>query len=688
MKQQAGSGACLHGVECFTFAWIAGLLAAFLHELPYALLLGLFGLLAALRLSKRERLYLILGAVLGAACWLRYDFTVRQPLCNMDGIAVRCTGVITDTALSQRSGMIYTLQTELAGKRASVDWYAAEDTPLLQIGDRVTLDAVLTRIQPDYRFRTAAYESGRGRYLRIYEGRLTDSAQDSGFSLRRVLHSYRQRIRQCIVRAVPQEEAALLCTMIFGEKTELAYETAENLNHIGIGHITAVSGLHLVFFCGILNWLLRRLHCAARTICLLHIPAIALFIMLVDPSVSVYRAAVMVMLSQSAALFGRRGDPLRALCIAAFCCTVLTPYVIGSVSFWLSVSGVFGIAVLAPFLTKDLQCGRTAKGFLGLCCVSAAVFPASLLLCGESSLLAPIANLLLLPLCTAALCIGFLLLLTGGLTAFLLPAAGMICRFVLAAAKLLDSLPFSHTTQHSAPVRLAVILLTGWLLLLFIRKVSPRTAAGAVLAAAVLLSVLSVFDAVQDAAQLRVAVLGGKKQAVLVLSVQGSTVIADLTDDPRNAQYVRRYLRDAGIVSVDALLLSGMKSAASYQTMLSGRTVGAVIMQNGTAWRNDASLCDKPVIFAGDAPVSAQCGNALLLCGQDGTQIKWQNMQLAVLPEQAAATSAEAVIRYGGAECTAAFPAAGETESGSNFLLRLTKDGRGSVTPLQTDSIF
>ena len=684
MKQQAGSSACLHAVECFTLAWIAGLLAAFLHEARYALLLGLFGLLAALRLKNRERLCLILGAVLGAVCWFRYDLAVKQPLCALDGQTVLCTGTVTDAEPLQSGRMIYSLRTELAGRRVSIDWYADADVRPLQIGDSVTLEAALTRIQPDYRYHTVTYEAGFGKYLRIYRGTLTEAAPKQGFSLRRVLHDYRARMTARIRAMLPQEEASLLCAMIFGEKSGLAYETAEDLNQIGIGHIAAVSGLHLIFFCGILGWLLHRLQCPAKLHCLLHIPAAALFILLVDPSVSVYRAAVMVMLSQSAALFGRRGDTLRALCIAAFCCTVLTPYVIGSASFWLSVSGVFGIGVLAPFMTKHLHCGRAAKDFLGLCCVSAAVFPASVLLCGESSLLAPIANLLLLPLCTAALCIGFLLLLTGGLTAFLLPLAGMLCRFVLFAARLLAALPFSHTAQHSAPLRIAVILLTGMLLLLCIRRVRPRTLAASFLGAAVLLSSLSAAVTAQDASQLRIAVLGGKKQAALVISLHGSTVIADLSDDPRNAQYVRRFLRDSGTMSVDALLLSGRKSAAAYQKMLAGRKVGAVMLQNGNAWREDITVCGKPAIFSGDAPVSAQCGDAVLLFGADKTQITWNRMQIAVCPEDAETEAAEAVICWGGAECKILLPAAHAETAGSNLLLCLTKDGRGSVTPLQS----
>lgn len=686
MRLQAGSSACIHGVECFTLAWTAGLLAAFLHETAATVVLLLFGIAAACGRKPRERLLILLGAVLGIACWLRYDCTVRQPLLALDGEIVVCTGRITDTDALESDRMIYTLRTELAGQRVSVDWYADASVPRLNIGDTVTLDASLTYIRPDYRYHTAAYQAGFGKYLRIYSGTLQQTQAGEGFSMRRTIRAYRQQITAKIEAALPPEDAALLCAMIFGEKSDLSFETTEDMNRVGIGHIAAVSGLHLIFFCGVLGWLLRRMRLSAKAVCLLHIPAIMLFILLVDSSVSVYRAAVMVMLSQSAALFGRRGDTLRSLCLAMFLCTVFTPYVIGSVSFWLSVSGVFGIGVLAPFITNRLPYGEFTKNMIGLCCVAVAVFPASVLLCGESSLLSPLGNLLILPVCIAALYIGFFLLLSGGLTAFLLPAAGMLCRFARVAAHGLAKLPFSQVTVSAMPLRLAVVLLSGLLLLAMLHGLRPRRLAGAVLSAAVLLSLLSAGWTAQNASQLRIAVLGGSKQAALVISAQGSTVIADLSDNPRNAQYVRRYLHDAGITRADVLLLSGGKSASAYQEQLSAVKIGNVMLQNSSPWRKDATVCGAPVLWAGDSAVTIQCGAAALVLAERNARITWHDITVVTLhtDTDAASEAADAVIHYGReAECEISFPAAGQTVCGNDLLLRLTADGRSAVEWLE-----
>ena len=678
--KRAGSRTCLCGVECFTLAWTAGLLAAFLFDLRVLLLLSAAGIFVMLRLTRKERILLLLGAVLGAAVWLRYDAAVRQPMLALDGKKAVCTGRITNIRTLAHDRAVYTLRTGLNGHRVSLEWYADAEIPPLQIGETVTLDAELTRIREDYRYHTAQVQAGRGRYLRIYDASLTHREPASGFSPARVLYAYRQRITNQILAAMPEAEAGLICAMLFGDKLMLPDDTAAAFRAAGIGHITVVSGLHLVFFCSVLTWMLRRLGVSARGICLLHIPAILLFILLADPSVSEARAAVMLMLSQSAALFGRRSDTLRSLCIAMFLCTATAPYVIGSVSFWLSVSGVFGIGVLAPHLTKHVQGSRLKRDFLSLCCVSAAIFPASALLCGQSSLLAPVCNLLILPLCIAVIYAGFSLLLTGGLTGFLLPLTGMLCRLIRYAASFAAGLPFSQIVISSQTMRLLIVLAALLLLYLMFAGMPPKQLAASMFGIAVLLAGFSLAFRIQARRELRIAVLGGSKQAVLVISADGNTVVADLTDSPRNAQYAARYLHDSGITRVDALLLSGMQSAAGYQEMLSGVQADAVMLRHSAAWRPDCSVCGEVPVFCESETVQLADDTFSLQISDENVQLQWNAVQISVCGKNAEpAENADTVIRYGdAAEYTVTLR--GRTDQGSNLLLRFAKDGSCGVS--------
>lgn len=675
--KRAGSRTCLRGVECFTLAWTAGLLAAFLFDLRIALLLAAAGILVMLRLTAKERILLLLGAILGAALWFSYDAAVRKPLLALDGKQVICTGKITDIRVLSGERTLCTLRTSLGGHCVSLDWYADAGAALPEIGETVTLDAVLTKIQSDYRWHTAEYHAGKGKYLRICKATCIGTQAAPFFSPARLLHAYRKYITGKITAAMPEADAGLLCAMLFGDKQMLADDTADAFRAAGLAHVTVVSGLHLVFFCSVLAWLMRRMQIPARGIFLLHIPAILLFILLADPSVSEVRAAVMLLLSQSAVLFGRRSDTMRSLCIAMFLCTVTAPYVIGSVSFWLSVSGVFGIGVLAPYLTKHVKGSRLKKDFLSLCCVSAAIFPASVLLCGESSLLAPVSNLLILPLCIAVIWFGFSLLLTGGLTGFLMPAAGAFCRLIRTAAAFAAHLPCSHLVTGEPVLRMLLIFAAALLLYLLFAGIPQKQLAAAMLWTAVLFAGFSLLLRIRAMHELRIAVLGGSKERVLVAAVSGETVVADLTDAPRNAQYAARFLEDSDL-SADVLILSGMRAAAGYDSVLDAEQV---MLRHAESWRGTGRICGAEPKFCDADTVTLSENGFTLQISDETADLQWGMQHIIICKEEETLPAdADAVIRYGGA---AGYTVTinGRESQGENLLLRFAKDGGAAVSP-------
>ncbi len=693
MKRKADSIACTYGAELFTLGWIAGLLSAFSGYAVPACLIGAAAAavwLVTARLRKRSMRYLLIaaGLLLGAAVWQGYDCRIRQPLLALDGTSQVCTGTVTRVHQLTGGRMQYTLNTKLIGHRVTIDWYADAKTPQQQVGDAVTLKADLTRIQPDYRYHTAAYQAGMGRYLRIYKADLLDSQPETGFSLRRIVLAYREHMTAAIRTTLSPDDAGLLCAMLFGDKTLLSEETVLGLNRTGIGHIAVVSGLHLVLFCTVIGWLLKRVSCPAKIAFLLQIIAIMLFMLLVDGSVSVLRAACMVLLARSAPLFGRHSDTLRALCLAAIGCTLFTPYVIGSVSFWLSVSGVLGIGVIAPYMTKHLKCSAFCRTFLQLCCVAVTVFPASVLLCGESSLLTPVCNLLILPVCTAALYLGFAFLLTGGLLSFLLPAAGILCRFARMLTQFAAELPFSHLTVNAPAMRDILVLCTGILALLAICRAKPKTLGIAAACAAVMLMLEHLLLLYLAEDQLKIALLGGKQTGALVISTAHQTVVCDLTDTPRNAQYVQRFLRDAGVTHADALLLQSDRSAAAYQSELTGVTCGAVLLRADSHLHDGTTVFGKTPLQNVSGEVTFRCGDAEIIADGSGLRIIWHGMSVTAaeaLPEQE--RTCTAAIRYGKEGFAVTLnrrrdDAAPIRFSENNLLLTLTKDGLGSLEPL------
>ncbi|MCQ2408505.1 MAG: competence protein ComEC family protein [Oscillospiraceae bacterium] len=684
VNRKAGSSILGHGVECFALAWTAGLLAAFLDRIVPAMLLFLAALAAVWFADKRrctaQCAAAVIGFSLGMLLWAGYDIMIRQPVCAMAGKTVECTGYVTDITEIRGGRSVYTLRTKIAGHTQSIDWYADTEQPQIRISDTVVLKAALSAIEPDYRYHTAEYQAGKGKYLRIYDAEVIAHQPGSGFLPRRMLRDYRVYIKDLIYQKTAPQDAALLCAMIFGDKSGLDSETSDLLQHSGIGHIAVVSGLHLVMFCAVLGRLLRRT--SARLRFLLLALGMAVFILLVDASVSVFRAALMLLIANAAGLFRRERDTLRSLSLAVLICTAAAPYVIGSASFWLTVSAVLGIGVIAPYLTNGLKCPRIIKDLLSFCCVSAAVFPAALLLCGESSVLAPFCNLLILPAGTLALCIGFLLLLTGGLTAFLLPSAGILCQCVRAGAGLLTRLPFAYLQAAEPPVLVSVLLGAVILLTALAAGIGRKQFLTAFLAVCTALSCIAAFSTAMSARQLRVALLGGSKQAAAVISLGGTDMVIDLTDQPRNAQYTAAYLERYGMTHPALLILNKGRAAAGYQEAFAGFDVQSALIRGADEWREDCTFCGVQPKFCGDDEMKITFDTAEITLSGEKIRICWNGMTVDILPSDSGeASKANAVIRYGEPLCSFALAGSKHPAAGNNMVLRLTKNGRGDVIP-------
>ena len=71
------------------------------------------------------------------------------------------------------------------------------------------------------------------------------------------------------------------------------------------------------------------------------------------------------------------------------------------------------------------------KSFIAMVCVSLCIMPLSLLYFDETSLISPLMNVFIVPLCTAVLIVGLIYVFTGGAVSLLIPAKYVV-RVILA----------------------------------------------------------------------------------------------------------------------------------------------------------------------------------------------------------------------------------------------------------------
>jgi competence protein ComEC len=268
------------------------------------------------------------------------------------------------------------------------------------------------------------------------------------------LEVFRSPIRSLLRERLPPDEAALFQALILGEKQGINLQLREPFSKAGLGHVLAVSGLHVALvawfaftICVSLLSLSYRLalrveirKIAAAVTC---IPVLG-YACLAGFEVSCQRAMIMVLAFLCSMILGKEKEMWSTFALAGLVVLALDPSALFSISFQLSFCAVAGILWLGPPLRRMLRFpARGEKGkqklttrfylyFADLAAVtlSATIFllPLTSFYFHRLSLMVIPANLTVLPV------LGLLVLPLGLCAAVSLPLSGSLAVILLKAA--------------------------------------------------------------------------------------------------------------------------------------------------------------------------------------------------------------------------------------------------------------
>ena len=199
---------------------------------------------------------------------------------------------------------------------------------------------------------------------------------------------------------LPNDEAALAAGFLLGHKTALSNQLDEAMRTVGLTHIVVASGYNLT----ILVRLGRRLFARhSRKIALIAgLSLVAGFIAITGASPSMVRAGMVAALSMVAWFYGREVHPLTLLIVCAAASVLIQPrYIWGDLGWLLSFAAFGGVMFLAPLLQHYFY-GQQRPQLIPQIMTetfSAQIFtlPITLYVFGSVSIVALIANLLVLP---------------------------------------------------------------------------------------------------------------------------------------------------------------------------------------------------------------------------------------------------------------------------------------------------
>ena len=369
--------------------------------------------------------------------------------------------------------------------------------------------------------------------------------------------------------------------MLTGDKYALSDDIRDVFSVSGIGHILAVSGLHIGFLCALMLLLLKRARVSVRAGCTAAV--LILYMLFVGFSPSVVRAVVMCSTGLATLINGRRRDGLSALCLSVSVILLFKPLSLYDVGFQMSVGAVFGMLTVSPLVLRALKRIRIPRFIAAPISVSfaaqAGVTPCMLYYFNTFSVYSVLTNVLLMPLITLV----FVLLFVSALiTAVIAPAAvlfkasGIFLWIMDAVASGVALIPYASVIVYSAAavfVAYPLLFVAGDYFML------PRGKIWLTLAALIVCIVLFAVPQYGFVCDNSIIPVNAPGVNSIVSGEDGASFVGDFGD----GDSVSAYMKKLKLKKLDAIYLTSLSenSAEAVADFIRTYRVGKVYIPDG-----------------------------------------------------------------------------------------------------------
>jgi len=339
--------------------------------------------------------------------------------------------------------------------------------------DKLMLEGKLQLPEPDGSFNWPGYLAKEGIAWQIIFPKIEFLENDNDGFWPRIFSnilSLKKKFQEPVYEDLPLKEGSLLSGLLLGDRSLMPKNFKQQMSAAGLSHITAVSGMNVVILSGILMSLLIGLGLWRQQAFWLALFFIWLFVFLVGLPASAVRAGIMASLFLSAQFLGRQNMAWRAMILAAAAMLAFNPLLLRyDIGFQLSFLAVAGLIYIEPVLKEKLNFIPDKK-FLNLKEILSQTLSAQIITLpvliynfGYFSLIAPLANILVLPAIPWLMALGSVFILAG----IAWPALGWVFSWPVSAllmycTKTIDlcaGLPFAQLALRISPF---------WLILIYI----------------------------------------------------------------------------------------------------------------------------------------------------------------------------------------------------------------------------
>lgn len=163
----------------------------------------------------------------------------------------------------------------------------------------------------------------------------------------------RQEIRERIVAALPGDNGQIAAALVMGDRRGISESTQEAMRASGLGHVLAISGLHMALVAGSAFWLIRALLALSPTLAIGFpirkwaaagaLIVAAGYLSISGSSVATERAFVMLAIMLIAVMIDRRAVTVRNVGLAAMIVMLIEPESVLTASFQMSFAATLAL---------------------------------------------------------------------------------------------------------------------------------------------------------------------------------------------------------------------------------------------------------------------------------------------------------------------------------------------------------
>lgn len=273
-----------------------------------------------------------------------------------------------------------------------------------------------------------------------------------------------------------EKYASVFGAMLLGKKDELDSELRDLLSSGGIGHILAISGLHISMIGMAVYKLLRK----ADMNYLISMIVSSLFIffygIMTGNGVSTIRALIMFSVYVYANVAEKTYDMISAASLAALISLIDSPMLIYNCSFLLSYMAVVGIVYVYGALSKSINCkNKIINGFAASLSIQICTLPVTLYFFYQVPVLSVFLNIIVIPLMSIVMFSA----VSGGIAGLVFTGPGMIfigpavyiIKFYEWLCKLNEKIPWSvYTAGRPSIFRIFIYYLLVFLIVYLVTE--------------------------------------------------------------------------------------------------------------------------------------------------------------------------------------------------------------------------